>query len=213
MSDKDLYFLLYLTKKAGLDKVFNTTTGEIAKELSISQQTVSRKLLEFAQDGIILRRITPAGMALQITEKGGKIIAGLYGELQQMFGKQIVLRGVVKDGMGEGRFYMSQKGYKRQFNKILGFMPYEGTLNISIDKFSAESFLATKKQLYITGFTTKERSFGGLKCYPVLIQKKISGALIVPDRTVHSLDTIEIIAPVYLREQLKLGNGKEIIVF
>ncbi|MEK6920644.1 MAG: DUF120 domain-containing protein, partial [Nanoarchaeota archaeon] len=102
--------------------------------------------------------------------------------------------------------------YKKQFQSILGFVPYLGTMNLAVDKNTAEHFLATKKQLYIVGFQTKERTFGGLKCYPVFIGKKVAGAVIVPDRTAHTLETIELIAPIYLRDQLKVENGKEVVL-
>ena len=45
-----------------------------------------------------------------------------------------------------------------------------------------------------------------------MINKKSNGAVIVPDRAAHSLDTIELIASVKLRDILKLENGKEVIV-
>ncbi len=212
MNEKDHYFLLYLARNIGFHGTMETSTGKIAKGLDISQQTVSRKLLEFAEEGLIIRSVTSTGMKLALAEKSREKLRTLYGELQTLFGKQLTLSGILKDGLGEGRFYMSQEQYKKQFQSFLGFVPYQGTLNISVDKDAAVAFVATKKQLYITGFSTKERTFGGLKCYSVLIAKKIPGAVIVPDRTAHTLETIELIAAVNLREMLELENGKKITV-
>ena len=110
---------------------------------------------------------------------------------------------------------MSQEQYKKQFQNILGFVPYPGTLNLKVDKNTAEMFLAAKQQQYIAGFATKELTFGGLKCYPVVLAnsaKKMKGAIIIPDRSVHALDTVEVIAHVYLRQTLKLENGKEVCI-
>lgn len=212
MKEKDLYLLLYLTKKTALHGEFASSTGAIAAELSISQQTVSRKLQEFAEAGFLVRNVRPSGVTLQLTEKAKEKVARFYGDLQTLFSQQKTLKGVVKNGLGEGRFYMSQEQYKKQFQSILGFVPYPGTLNLKVDKSAAAAFLAAKHQHDIAGFATKERTFGGLKCYPVVLAKKMKGAIIIPDRSMRALDTVEIIAPIYLRQILKLENGTEVIV-
>ncbi len=212
MIEKDFYILLHLARRMQLNGTLETSTGSLAKELNISQQTVSRKLQEFHKKGIVGKTITPVGVTITITEKGKEQLRKIYGDLLHLFGQQLLLHGIVKDGFGEGRFYMSQEQYKKQFQSILSFAPYQGTLNLAVDKSNAELFLTTKKQFYVTGFQTKERTFGGLKCYPVLIAKKISGAIIIPDRTAHTLDTVEVIAPNYLRDELHLENRMDIII-
>lgn len=212
MNDKDLYFLLHIAQKAGLHGKIESSTVQLADEVQISQQTISRKLQELHDENVIERIVTPSGVVIQITEKGKRKLRTLYGDLQQLFGQQLLLIGVVKDGFGEGKFYMGQEQYKKQFQSMLGFVPYQGTMNLAVDKNTAELFLSSKKQLYIAGFQTKERTFGGLKCYPILIGKKVAGAVIVPDRTAHTLDTLELIAPIYLRDQLKVENGKEVVL-
>ena len=212
MIDKDLYLLLHLVQKTGLHGTLETSTGALADELGISQQTISRKLQEFTEQQLLIRDVTPTGVTIKLASKGKEKLCTLYGELQILFSQQPSLKGVVKQGLGEGRFYMSQEQYKKQFQSFLGFIPFLGTLNLAVDKNAASAFLATKKQLYISGFVTKERTFGGLKCYPVMISKKIAGAIIVPDRTAHTLETIEVIAAINLRETLKLDNGKEMMI-
>ncbi len=209
---KDLPILLYIANKAGLHGTLTSSTVQLAAELDISQQTVSRKLQELDEEGSIKKQTTPIGVTLNLTEKGKGKLRTLHGELQQILSQQTNLTGIVKDGLGEGKFYMSQEQYKQQFQSLLNFTPYPGTLNLAVDKNTAAVFLAAKKQLYISGFQTKERTFGGLKCYPILIAKKVAGAVIVPDRTTHTLETIEIIAAANLRSSLKLENGKEIAI-
>ncbi len=209
---KDLPIILYIANKAGLHGTLTSSTVLLAAELDISQQTVSRKLQELDEEGSIKKQTTPVGVTLSLTEKGKGKLRMLHGELQQILNQQTNIAGIVKDGLGEGKFYMSQEQYKQQFQSLLNFTPYPGTLNLAVDKNGAEVFLAAKKQLYVSGFQTKERTFGGLKCYPVLIAKKIVGAVIVPDRTTHTLETVEIIAAANLRSILKLENGKEVAI-
>lgn len=212
MIDKDFYLLFHLVKKNGLHDKLETSTVLLAEELGLSQQTVSRKLQELTEQGLIFREIISTGIIVKLTPKGRETFSILYGELQRLFKQQTSLLGVVKNGLGEGKFYMSQEHYRKQFENLLGFTPFPGTLNLAVDKEKAASFLATKKQLHVSGFTTKERTFGGLKCYSTQICKKITGAVIVPDRTMHTLETVEIIAQVNLRQTLKLVNGTEILL-
>ena len=35
--------------------------------------------------------------------------------------------------MGEGSYYMSLKGYKKQFKEKLGYEPFPGTLNLKLE--------------------------------------------------------------------------------
>lgn len=209
---KDLPLLLYIANKAGLHSTLSSSTVQLAADLDVSQQTVSRKLQELDEEGSIKKQTTSTGVTLGLTEKGKGKLRSLHGELLQILSQQTRLSGIIKDGLGEGKFYMGQEQYKQQFQSLLNFTPYPGTLNLAVDKNVTEVFLATKKQLYVSGFQTKERTFGGLKCYPILIAKKVAGAVIVPDRTTHMLDTVEIIAAVNLRTTLKLENGKEITI-
>lgn len=212
MIDKDLYLLVHLVKKNGIHGKLETSTGVLAEELGLSQQTISRKLQQFTDQQLIVREVNPTGVTVKLSSKGKERLSTLYGELQSLFQQQSCLKGIVKDGLGEGKFYMSQEQYRKQFESLLGFAPFLGTLNIAVDKEAAGAFLASKKQLYVSGFTTKERTFGGLKCYSVQISKKVAGAIIVPDRTMHTLETIEVIAATNLRQLLKLENGKEVVL-
>jgi riboflavin kinase, archaea type len=211
MNQKDLYMLLYLARKTALDTGLQTSTGKIAIELGLSQQTVSRKLTDFAAVGMIQYTVTRTGVEIRVSQQGRKHLYALYDDLQQLFAKKQELCGVVKDGLGEGRFYMEQEGYKKQFVSLLGFMPYPGTLNLAVDPIAVENFIATRDPIMVSGFLTKKRSFGGLICYTVQVQGKLC-ALILPDRSVHKKDTVELIAAEFLRETLQLENGKNIII-
>lgn len=210
--DKDIAFLLFLAKKTGLYGFLVSSTGQLAEETHLSQQSISRKLQEFEEAGYITRAATPTGVQVALTDKGRETLRTVHTALQTLFGKQLSLKGTIKDGLGEGKFYMLQEGYKSQFEKVLGFTPYPGTLNLDVDKTLVPSFLSTKRQLPISGFTTKERTFGGLQCYRIVLDKQKTAALIIPDRTTHSFDTVEIIAPVHLRSTLKLNNGDELAI-
>ncbi|MBT3407635.1 DUF120 domain-containing protein, partial [Candidatus Woesearchaeota archaeon] len=70
-------------------------------------------------------------------------------------------------------------------------------------------FLFGKKPITIEGFKTKKRTFGIIKCYLIKIHG-ISGSIIIPNRTSHKENIIEIISKKNLREKLKLKNNNTV---
>jgi len=120
--------------------------------------------------------------------------------------KLIVIRGKIVAGLGQGQFFSNQDGYKLQFAQKLGFQPYPGTLNLKLE----EPFVQPRrKAIEIHGFKEDSRTYGGCRCYPCWI-KGIDCAIIRPDRSRHSPNIIEIMAPVNLRISLNLQDGDEV---
>jgi len=118
------------------------------------------------------------------------------------------LRGKVASGLGEGRYYISREGYRRQFSEKLGFDPSPGTLNLKLDEpFTIED----SDSIEIEGFSDEGRSFGGCRCLPAEVGGG-RGAVVRPERTGYPPDLLELIAPVNLREALGLSDGDEVEV-
>ncbi|MFH1234022.1 MAG: DUF120 domain-containing protein, partial [Candidatus Diapherotrites archaeon] len=133
--------------------------------------------------------------------------------LQRIFSsgeKEKAFEGTVASGLGEGAYYLSQKNYSSQLRKLLGFAPFIGTLNLKVDLPRLENFLSGAKKIHVNGFKTDERSFGALKCFPVRINKKVEGAIIMPERTTHPKEIIELIAPLHLRKKFGLRDGERV---
>ncbi|MDK2987691.1 CTP-dependent riboflavin kinase [Methanothermococcus thermolithotrophicus] len=116
--------------------------------------------------------------------------------------------GRLVPGRGEGSYYMSLPPYKQKFKEILGFEPYEGTLNI---KLNETINLDKLNPLEVGDFYYNNKKFYGLKVIPVTIINKeghtIDGAIVAPKKTCHSSNILEIIAPIKLRKFLSLSNG------
>lgn len=107
------------------------------------------------------------------------------------------ITGRVVSGLGEGRRYM--KKYKKNLEKALGMKFYSGTLNIRV-----------KKQHVFRKAITIEPPSEGLftvRCVKARINRKTRGAIVLPVKTRHKKNIIEIIAPVNLRKALKLKDG------
>ena len=103
---------------------------------------------------------------------------------------------------------MEKNSYKTSFNKILGYIPWPGTFNIKLKPPMTKEILDSFDPINIPGFREKNRTFGKIKCFPCTIcgDENIRTHLILPERSSHDKDIIEVIAPVYLRKVL---NKKE----
>jgi riboflavin kinase len=188
------------------------TTGEIATKLGLSQQTASRHLIELEKLGLIERKRTARGVSVQLAPEGVRQLYAMYLTLQGVFEKpvkEVALEGELFKGLGEGAYYISQPGYRRQFIEKLGFDPYPGTLNLKVgEKHRRERrILEAYPHVLIEGFHNGTRSFGPVKCYRAVIEEKIEGAVITALRSHYGEEVIEIIAPRNLRETLKLRDG------
>jgi len=211
-----LWPILYELARLGALDGIEMTTRELAGYLDVSQQSASRYLIEMEELGWV-ERLPPKSRKrmnlIRITPKGLERLRQVHKSLSEIIGgKQspIVLKGKVFTGIGEGAFYVSLPGYREQFKRFLNFDPYPGTLNVRIPyedlplrKKLEESIVPIK----IKGFHYKGKIYGDVRCYPVLIQGKIRGAIVDALRRHYGPSVIELIAPVCLREELQLKDG------
>jgi riboflavin kinase, archaea type len=122
---------------------------------------------------------------------------------------ELVFEGTVFSGKGEGRKFVSLSWVKQQIKEKLGFTPYAGTLNLRLNRESAEKkvLLGTSGALWITpqdGY-----------CPGVMYQAEIDGlecAVVIPKVPNYSAEVLEVIASVCLREQLNLCDGSVVSV-
>jgi riboflavin kinase len=192
----------------------------LIKKFNIPQQTFSRHLKELKKLGLVETIKISKGEAVKVTIKGYKELALIQALLEKTLKIQpseIKLEGKVFTGLGEGAYYISQPGYKKQFIEKLGFNPYPGTLNVKIEECYLKKVFLLKcyPSIVIEGFSNGKRSFGSVNCYKALLENKIEGAVISALRSHYGDDVLEIIAPVNLRETLKLKDGDKLsfIVF
>jgi riboflavin kinase len=123
----------------------------------------------------------------------------------------IIVKGKIAAGLGEGQYYISREGYRNQLIQKLGIDPFPGTLNLLTSGSSKEDEVNEVKSIKIEGFKDENRTFGGCICFPAQISG-IKCAIIKPERTSYPPNLIEIIAPVNLRNALKLSDGDEVVV-
>jgi riboflavin kinase len=211
--------LLKLAEMGAYKRTAKISTEYLAGKLGISQQTASRYLIELEHKGWIHRIITPDGSLIRIEEAGLKQLEKLNSNLKVLientYPPSVTLEGTVFTGLGEGAYYTSKEAYRKQFTEKLGFEPYPGTLNL---KLNSEYDKKTRKEIEsypaieVTGFKNEDRTFGLVKCYPVIIENKVKGALVTAMRSHYDVSVLEIIAPVCLRKQLNLKDGNKVKV-
>lgn len=213
---RHLFTLLKLAEMGAHRRTARISTDYLAKRLGSSQQTASRYLIELEGKGWVERTITPEGCLIRITVAGTKQLSRLYSTLRVLmeaeYPPSITLEGTVFTGFGEGAYYISKEHYRKQFMEKLGFDPYPGTLNLKLSTdydLKARSELEAYPGIEIEGFRNEDRTFGPVKCYPVIVENEVKGALILALRSHYDASVLEIIAPVPLRRHLKLKDGQK----
>ena len=204
--------LIYIGEKGALYKEIELSTIQISKDTSVSQQTVSRKLIELEKEGLLKRIASTRGIKLRITNKGIEILKKVYIKLSNIFGeKKDSLGGFVESGLGEGSYYLSFRGYNEQFRKKMGIIPFKGTLNVKIDYDEFLQFIANKEKVIIDGFRAENRTFGSIIAYKIKLNS-IDSAIIIPERTSHEKSTIEVISETNFRKKFNLKDGDKVSI-
>jgi riboflavin kinase, archaea type len=214
-----LFTLLKLAEMGAHKRTAKISTEYLAAKLGTSQQTASRYLIELERKGWIKRNITHDGCLIRIDPAGTaelqKLFTNLKSLIEAAYPPSVTLEGTVFTGLGEGAYYIGKEHYQKQFIEKLGFEPYPGTLNLKLNSdydIKARSELEAYPAIEVEGFKNEDRTFGLVKCYPVLIENKVKGALITALRSHYDVSVLEIIAPVCLRKQLNLKDGNKVKV-
>ena len=206
-----------LSKGARHNFVIITTTS-LGKSIQKSQQAASKHLLELERDGYIERIRSGKNFSVRITAKGYTEMTRISSILKTSLESSpsyLELKGNIISGMGEGAYYMSMKGYTKQFKEKLCYVPFPGTLNVKLkDKEFSEArrSLVAYAGIMINGFSDGKRTYGWVKCYPAKINNSVDGALITLERTHYDDSIIELISHTNIKKATKLSNGSQISV-
>tara|TARA_B100000745_G_scaffold12459_1_gene9273 strand:+ start:392 stop:1084 length:693 start_codon:yes stop_codon:yes gene_type:complete len=216
LKTQHLLTLAHLLSKGGKHNFITLTTSSLGKSIGRSQQAASLHLKELEEGGFIERIQSGRKQSIKITNKGFIELSTLHNLLSKLIAKSsnsLSITGTITSGMGEGAYYMSMKGYTKQFKSKLGYIPYPGTLNVQLKekKFSeAISQLSNYDGTKINPFSDGKRTFGWVKCFKSKINNKIDCELILLERTHHDTTIVEFIAKTNIRKSLKIGNKSNI---
>ena len=149
------------------------------------------------------------------------------------------IHGKVSSGLGRAHIFMAQSHYQEQFKRILGKTAWPGTLNLKVSgddfvnnialrnlvgieikdadeelKAAAEHVeVSSLDPVRVNGFLRDGVSFGGATAFlaEILTPEIVPCAVLIPDLTRH-VDVVEIISEVFLREELDVVDGDDVLV-
>ena len=207
--------LIELLLKGARHNFVEVTTTLLGKGIGRSQQAASKHLLDLETSGYIERLKKGQKFTVKVTDKGYSEIQSLYLSLRSALESTpgtMDFRGNVISGMGEGAYYMSLEGYRRQFREKLGYQPYPGTLNVRLtDQIYMNGRLELGKHpsIFINGFSDGTRTYGWVKCYRATINDGAidNAAVLVLERTHYDDSMLEVIAPISIKQAAGIKNG------
>jgi len=209
--------LAHLLSKGARYNFVTATTAELGRSIKRSQQAASKHLRELEETGFIERIADGRNRRIRITSAGYDELVRLdriLGASIDTCPSRIVLEGRMVSGMGEGAYYMSLKGYTRQFRARIGHVPFPGTINVRLDKkehAEAARQLDAMDGVKIDGFSDGKRTYGRVKCFAAKVNS-VDSHVIRPERTHHDSATIEIISRYNIRRAAGLSDGSKVTI-
>lgn len=212
-----MHTLIELFQRGAAAHPIQVSTSELGASLGMSQQGISKHLIQLEALGLIDRERLPRSSRVLVTKKGSDAVIPMYVRLKEAVEgrpRTLEFRGHVFSGLGEGAYYISLPGYSAQFEGLLGFKPFPGTLNLVLD----QSQLPLRKELNvfeglpIEGFKDGGRTYGPVKCFKAKVESKYEAGALVIERTHHGEAVLEVISPLNLRKTLSLRDGDMVSV-
>jgi len=209
---RDILVLKTLALLGGNEDFVVLSSRELGERLNTTQQTASLRILDLLKRGYLTRRVGARKQGLMLTNKGIEILRHEHADYMRIFEftKELEIRGAIISGIGEGKYYISQTEYKKQFKEKLWFVPFPGTLNVKLSgsELSKLNILRESPGIEIEGFKKEGRTFGPGKCFLATINRE-DCAVVIPRRS-HYTDVLEVISSQYLRDKLNLKDGDNV---
>ena len=204
----------FLALQGGTRHPIHVSSINLSKNLGVSQQSASRYLIELVEKRYLERRLAQGGQVVTVLNKGIAILRKEFSEYSLIFGtqKEIEMKGILETGLGEGGYYISKKGYMKQFQKKLSWKPYEGTFNLRLNDDEVPKIEAMKaaEGILIEGFEQEGRTFGKawvFKCSLKNGNEIVKECAIISPKRTHYRRVVEVISPIFLRGKLKAADG------
>jgi len=221
MTDLKIQHILtlgFLLSKGAKHNFVPITTSALGKNIKKSQQAASKHLVELEKDGFIQRITSGRNVSVKITPRGYLEMIKLSTILRSSLESSpsyVELKGTLVSGMGEGAYYMSLKGYTKQFEKKISYIPFPGTLNVKLNQkkhTEAVRQFDALDGILIDGFSDGKRTYGWVKCFKAKLNKSVDCELIRLERTHHDPSIIELISKRSIRKTAKISDGSKITI-
>ena len=213
-----IFTLTQLLSKGARHNFVQLTSSSLGRSIQKSQQAASKYLVELESGGFIERFMKGRKVFVRITNKGYTELVKLHSLLGSSLGtlpSSIELKGKIISGMGEGAYYMSLKGYTKQFKSKIGYVPFPGTLNVKLYKKEHVEAIQQLDDLdgqKINSFSDGKRTFGWVKCFTATLNRTINCQLIRLERTHYDNSIIELISKNNICKTADLKIGSQISI-
>jgi CTP-dependent riboflavin kinase len=130
----------------------------------------------------------------------------------RMKSKYVDIKGRVTEGLREASHFTDIPWVKEQFINKLGIDPYPGTLNLVIidpEDLAKLDNIRNQKSIEIV---PEDPTYCPAKCFPVLINNKIAGAIVIPLISQYPRSKLEIIATEKIMDILNLDMGETVTI-
>jgi riboflavin kinase, archaea type len=117
----------------------------------------------------------------------------------------ISLRGSVTAGLGQGAQFMSVPWVRDAVRRLVGFTPYPGTLNVTLDPDMTSEWERMRDGRAVVLAPPTGQTCGAV-LVSVVVAPDVEAAVIVPDVTRHGKNLLELIAAVHIRSRLGLRD-------
>ena len=122
------------------------------------------------------------------------------------------LEGTVMSGLGHGAYFVGLAWVRGAIQRMLGFDPYPGTLNLRlVDGEMRAAWLDVMAGPALPLTPPPPERCGG-RLFPVVVAPDIPAAVVVPDVTAHDADVLELVAGAHVRGRLGLHDGDRVTV-
>ena len=122
------------------------------------------------------------------------------------------ITGVVFSDLGRAAAFMSVDRVRKTLGEKLGFFPYPGTLNLRLETDEAMESWREARERHGIEIASMDPAHCHARCFLVEIEGKRRGAVILPDVAGYPSDKVEIIAPVRLKDELRLKDGERVTI-
>ncbi len=119
-----------------------------------------------------------------------------------------MMRGIVRDGQGQGSAFTQLDWVREQFRDKLGFEPYPGTMNVQVNA-AVRTAAQTPLGILIEPATA---DYCAATCRRVRVNGRVYAVWIMPDVPNYPNGLVELMAPVALRKELELEEGDEVSI-
>lgn len=92
----------------------------------------------------------------------------------------------------------------------LGFSPYPATLNLRPESENDKAVWREVRKMRGIDIIPPDPSFCLARCFAVEIEEEYKGAVLLPDVEGYPADKIEVVAPVRLKDALRVQDGAKI---